>query len=252
MKNVRVVLLLLLAFASACGQQKKITDYVRQQDIDSAEFFSDSVTEFAVDVYYEASAAPFTGPLTDSPERTWAITRQSFIEVFKTHVRRKVSVPQDLPAMRAIPDNNIVSWDEKQLMALSKSLDTPPVTGRATAKVIFIKGNYQGQSTVLGIHFSGVKTAFVFKDGITLFAGGIPFQQRIEQATVVHELGHVIGLVNNGVPMVAPHEDSEHPHHTTDPDDVMYWDLISTATRSDRLILFGKKTLDDAHAFHRP
>jgi hypothetical protein len=37
------------------------------------------------------------------------------------------------------------------------------------------------------------------------------------QGTVlVHELGHLLGLVNNGVPMVAPHEDPEDSHHCDD------------------------------------
>jgi hypothetical protein len=38
-----------------------------------------------------------------------------------------------------------------------------------------------------------------------------------------HEAGHVLGLVNNELPMVSPHEDPEHGHHDPDPSCLMYW-----------------------------
>ncbi len=44
-----------------------------------------------------------------------------------------------------------------------------------------------------------------------------------ELGVLAHEIGHVIGLVNNGVPMVEDHEDPEHPNHTRDSDCLMYW-----------------------------
>jgi hypothetical protein len=44
----------------------------------------------------------------------------------------------------------------------------------------------------------------------------------VEQATVVHEFGHLAGLVDNGVPMVSPHLDPEHAKHCTNEVCVMY------------------------------
>ena len=237
---------------SACSQRSKMTDYVRQQDLDVAGYFSDSVTEFVVDVFYEASAVPFTGPLENSENTTWDITDHSFKELFKAHTNRRVIVPHELSEMIMFADRKVTSWDEKQLIALADSLIRPPTATRQTASVIYISGSYLGERTVLGIHFSGYKVAFIFKDNLSLFSGGTSFLRRIEQATVVHELGHVIGLVNNGLPMQVPHEDPEHPHHTTDPDDVMYWDLVGSANRADKLMLFGKKSLADAQGFHKP
>lgn len=38
-----------------------------------------------------------------------------------------------------------------------------------------------------------------------------------------HEVGHVFGLVNFGLPMVEDHEDPEHEYHDHNPDCVMYW-----------------------------
>lgn len=44
-----------------------------------------------------------------------------------------------------------------------------------------------------------------------------------ERAVMTHEVGHVIGLVDNGLPMITDHRDPDHGHHSGDPESVMYW-----------------------------
>jgi hypothetical protein len=44
-----------------------------------------------------------------------------------------------------------------------------------------------------------------------------------ETAVMTHEMGHVIGLVDNGLPMLTDHRDPDHLHHDVDPESVMYW-----------------------------
>ena len=235
--------------AAACGQRSKITDFVKQQDIDAAEYFSDRVTEFSVKVYYEDAAAPYAGaPLGGS--NTWDITFQSFTELFKAHTARRITVPRELSAMTPIGRKNVSVWDEKQLTELAKNLATAEEPGQKVALVIFIHGNYQSEDAVLGLHFSGLRAAFIFKDNLQKFGGSDQFLRRMEQATVVHEVGHVVGLVNNGVPMAVPHEDAAHPHHSTDSLDVMYWDIATVVSRTNETNLFGKNSLADGQAYH--
>ena len=45
----------------------------------------------------------------------------------------------------------------------------------------------------------------------------------IEQSTLVHEMGHALGLVNTGLPMDVAHQDTAHGPHCNNPDCVMYW-----------------------------
>lgn len=52
-----------------------------------------------------------------------------------------------------------------------------------------------------------------------------PSRERMERAVLVHEVGHVLGLVNLGAPMVRPHEDTEHPGHSASRDSVMFWQM---------------------------
>lgn len=50
----------------------------------------------------------------------------------------------------------------------------------------------------------------------------------LERATLLHEVGHTIGLVNAGLPMQRPHEDADHAGHSSNARSVMYWALDST------------------------
>lgn len=56
--------------------------------------------------------------------------------------------------------------------------------------------------------------------------------RRAEVGLLGHEIGHVLGLVNNGVEMVSDHEDPEHPNHTLDPECLMHWSYESSAVVS--------------------
>jgi len=38
-----------------------------------------------------------------------------------------------------------------------------------------------------------------------------------------HEIGHLLGLVDSGLPMVSAHRDTDHGNHDMDPNCVMYW-----------------------------
>jgi hypothetical protein len=65
----------------------------------------------------------------------------------------------------------------------------------------------------------------------------------VEQSVFVHELGHVLGLVNLGTPMVTPHEDT-HPDrrgHSNNQGSVMYWAVETSAIGN----ILGQNPPDD-------
>ena len=67
---------------------------------------------------------------------------------------------------------------------------------------------------------------------------------RTQLAIWTHELGHVIGLVDMGLPMVEDHEDPEHAHHDHNEECVMYW----AYARQQAFDEIGKQLLDDGDA----
>lgn len=47
--------------------------------------------------------------------------------------------------------------------------------------------------------------------------------RQTEESIWTHEIGHALGLVDNGLPMVDDHRDPDHPHHDHNDECVMYW-----------------------------
>ncbi len=58
---------------------------------------------------------------------------------------------------------------------------------------------------------------------------GRPSRERLESTVALHEMGHLLGLVDLGSPMVEAHEDSEHLKHCDEEDCLMYW-AVETST----------------------
>ncbi len=113
-----------------------------------------------------------------------------------------------------------------------------PETGVAWLHVMILAGVDCGGAA--GVFQDGMSAVFVFPDS---FDDMIPLPQevpdevglpnagaaQVERAVLIHEVGHALGLVNIGIPMVNPHEDPEHPGHSSNEGSVMYWAVDSTA-----------------------
>lgn len=252
-----LILLTLLIGYSGCSSSNVDADDV-QFDIVAA-IFSNTVTEFKIHVFYETGAAPYTGNIGATSNQVWDVTKESFEALFQGHPSRTVTVPTVIGQMTSMPDQARATWNATQLLALTESF---PVTFRSGAQinipVYFVQGTYNGDSNILGVHFTGYPYAFIFKD-IVAGTGGPVVQRYAEQATVIHELGHVVGLVGNGLPMAANHQDSAHSHHTTNANCVMYWQVesknaiatvLAAIIAGNQLNLFGSEALADAAAYH--
>ncbi|MBY0314010.1 MAG: hypothetical protein K2Q26_00705 [Bdellovibrionales bacterium] len=232
----------------------------RDQAALSAQVFSDNISSFEIKVVYENGATPYTGTLDLSFNDTWDIALESFKALFQNHAGRVIATPTLTSQMNLIADQGKTNWTTGELVALGETYAAPLVqSGTATITVIFLNGYHNGSTTVLGVHPTGYPFAFIFKDVVTSVGGTNTQQRYVEQATVVHEVGHAIGLVNSGLPMVANHEDTLHPHHSTNNQCVMYWAVessssvlssLSSLIGSSQLNLFGTEALTDGRAYH--
>lgn len=99
--------------------------------------------------------------------------------------------------------------------------------------VLVINGHHSEDTSngkVLGVQYGRASIA-IFKESIDSSGGlfGINFGAAdVEKAVLVHEFGHAVGLVNNGMPMVNNHEDAGHPKHSSNKNSVMYWAVENT------------------------
>jgi hypothetical protein len=123
-------------------------------------------------------------------------------------------------------------WDVKE---------ESPLTGTTLRwQVLFPAGTYESD-TVLGVAVDA-STVALFSDSID--EANEPFNrpsdESVENSVLVHEVGHLLGLVNLVYQSPVDHEDPEHPGHSNNDESVMYWAVESSDIVN---IIFG--TLPD-------
>lgn len=146
-----------------------------------------------------------------------------------------------------IPDQGAPVWTYEDAEALEiqyrdhyRDFDT----GEAVLYFLYLDGSSDSDTAagrVLGYAYHG-SSLVMFKDTIE-DTGGPPFiRQAVEPTVIVHEVGHVLGLVDNGIPMQTDHLDTAHGAHCANPDCIMYW-AVGTDKVSD-FVHNGPPTFD--------
>ena len=120
------------------------------------------------------------------------------------------------------------AWDNK---------DRSPLEGSTlTWQIIFPSGYYEDDS-VLGVAVDASSIA-LFGDSIDTANGPFnrPSVEDVENSVTVHEVGHLLGLVNLVYQSPVDHEDETHKGHSNNEDSVMYWAVESADLGN---IIFG-------------
>lgn len=125
-------------------------------------------------------------------------------------------------------------WTAEELEALMVETNTLELApGEVKVHVVFIDGGYEkdtAELVTLGLSW-GSKIA-MFGDTLEGSCARPVLQGRLceftEAAILLHEFGHVLGLVDNGAPLTSDHRDEEHGKHCTNPDCLMYWEYEGT------------------------
>ena len=130
-------------------------------------------------------------------------------------------------------------WTLEELDLLFQQIPEPTLHNSATQHihVLFLDGNLAEASEEgaarLGFAWGGDRIV-IFRQAILDLCQALAFstneahkQQKacqIAGAQVwIHELGHLLGLVDNGLTMQEDHSDPDHQHHDIDSNCVMYW-----------------------------
>ena len=126
-----------------------------------------------------------------------------------------------------VPFSSSVSGvHETDLLALEQAVrQTWPSPGRAVLGYLYLGGSDLDHPNTIGLAFRGASIA-VFEGTIqadAAFGAG----DAVTTTVLVHEFGHELGLV--GIVGSAAGEDPNHPYHSSDPNDVMYWAVDTTS-----------------------
>ncbi len=110
---------------------------------------------------------------------------------------------------------------------------------------------------MLGVSIGGTGVIAMFKPVVETL-GVLPLVRHFgEQTTLIHEFGHALGLVDNGLPLSSEHLDPEHRAHCEHSDCVMYWanegvadlaDFVSRYVASGDSVVFGPDCRADVQA----
>ncbi len=209
--------LILILTLSSCGKFKMFQkSSLSKQPLSTAY----ATGNLKVRVYYEPDAEPYTDvtipgfPLL----KAFTVLDRNLKAMFPG---KNVTVPMELSQMSAMSAKNQTIWTVQEVVDLGESLGEASSGDTTVFNVFFVKGHAEN-SNVIGFHISNTNTIAIFKEVVESSGSGA-VQKYVEQATLVHEIGHAVGLVNNPLAMSTPHEDTAHQAHCSNPKCVMYY-----------------------------
>lgn len=191
--------------------------------------FAASVDTVRIEIDFETGEAPYTGPILGFGD-TFDVAVANVGRLFAG--TRAVELPTTTAQMQdvgAIDDDEHTTSDLLALAEQHRDLADDIAGGVKTYYVVFVGGVFADgdgpRPGVLGVSIGDTGVIAMFKDVIeSTDVPALPNVVRfVEQSTLVHELAHAIGLVDNGVPMAADHKDDAHGAHCDADSCVMYW-----------------------------
>lgn len=227
--------------------------------------FAPETERVVIEVDVQDGAEPFTGATVYGD--TWDLTVENLAALLSDDL--ELVVPRSLDEMGALDDVPQGDLSSAEIIALAdahrdEDADDDVAAGTARYHVLFVDRFFEQdgerRANVLGVSIGATRIVAMFKpvigDGGALLLGdGV--DRFVEQATMVHELGHALGLVNNGLEMQREHQDEANGAHCDNDACVMFFlnegfeDAVGFARdallRGDR-ILFDGDCLDDALA----
>ncbi len=251
-------------------------DDVRRHHQDTSYLFNPNITHMVIEVDYQQNAEPYT-ELQGTDASPWDFFATNVEKLFAP-VPRSIEIPTTLSAMENIGNAPLKNYTADDLLELSSAhRDVLPTQELPSFHVLFVNGYYyedeEQKREVLGLSIGDTSTVVMFKPVIKRTAPDIPgptddlIRTFAEQTTVIHEFGHAIGLVNNGLPLTSEHHDTDHGRHCTNKKCVMYYmnegarDLVQFAKdldaclaraqtpeqATDCRVVYGQECLDDAY-----
>ena len=222
-------------------------------------------TRVVIEIDYQAGAEPYTGTSVAFGD-TWRLFRTN-AEKLIDGTGKTLEVPVTLDRMQRLDDVAGTQFSSDAILAIARAHRDTPSDGDVLAYyVVWLDGVFEEDGArregVLGVSLGRTGVIAMFKPVIESAGLSLaPDLARIvEQTTLIHEFGHAVGLVANGVPLTSAHHDAANGAHCSNDRCIMYWTIEGVdaardyaqrhVTRSD-VVLFGDECLADVAAASR-
>jgi hypothetical protein len=193
------------------GQQPRFVEYIRSTPYDALELEIDYVPGFEPRAAASAELVQRVSAVVDKPGGVFAVLDETLASRGADH-----------------------AWTFSELAALADAtFDDDGAAGTIAMHVLFVDGHYASDTDtqkILGIAWSHTHLT-MFKQTIDATCSSMLVPPLLEEELCTaaelsiwtHEVGHLLGLVDNGLPMVTDHRDPDHGKHDVDDACVMYW-----------------------------
>jgi hypothetical protein len=216
MRN-RIALTIILIAAVFAGCRKD--EISRDNKVNPGHFLSgDKYEKLIVEIQYVTGHAPTQASVTN----------------LKNFLEQRLNKPDGITIVQtAISSPGKSFYSINDIEEIEKNNRTQHTNGKTlTAYFFFADGDYagnSGNSKVLGIAYES-SSMVIFQKTVKDHSGGIaePPVTTLETTVLLHEFGHILGLVNNGTSMQSVHQDEPHGHHCNNQDCLMYYTAETT------------------------
>jgi hypothetical protein len=255
--------LAVLVLLVGCGGSSSGDDGGDDDDVPTGNgnVFEASISDVVVEIDYETGQEPFTGNVIGFGD-TFDLTDANIDRLFSG--TKQLAIPDTLADMTEVGDISDEELTVADLLALADMHRDQRDAGATKAYyVLFVSGHFADdtgvQTGVLGVSLGETGVIAMFKDVIrSTDVPGFPNVVRfVEQSTLIHELSHALGLVDNGVPLASQHRDPDHGAHCNNDRCVMFFanegaadaaQFVREAVISGNTILFDDACLADVDA----
>jgi hypothetical protein len=211
-KKVTLVLIVLTTFI--CGCKKKTDPEIIPAGISPYDYLAGAAyTKLDIEIGYDKGFPPSEETINNMKSFLAAhVNKPDGIQVYLKEIAG--------PAKERLSLADIKYAEDQYRTAINTSNSLSLYIYLTNAEYEEATGNYK----TLGIQYAP-GSIVLFGKPMRASSGSIgqPPYPVLETSVVLHEFGHILGLVNTGTKMTQSHEDSEHAHHCNNKECLMYF-----------------------------
>ena len=237
-----------------CSQSCKDNEELTPTELTFVENFYPNATDLEIIVAYETGAEPY---ISYNGKSAWEVAEDNIIELFEGR-NISLTIPKELDQMTNLGRLEQNNYTRENIIDYSTELQKHSnKDGQKGITLLFLDGYYikdgQANENILGLNINNTSILVIFKPVVESAANSDAEKALVEQSTIVHEIGHAIGLVNNGVTATSAHHDEANGAHCTNTKCVMYWkngsgdisQFIAPFLTGGKISLFGDACIAD-------